>query len=97
MPASSEDDSLFRVLEALPREGPPEFSVELLLRKLLWRRVRFGLLGAAVAAPLAALATGNEHFVPVLGAVAVLVVFLHRANIARLLAGTEPRIGGKAS
>lgn len=62
--------------------------------------VRISSLGgicAAVAAPLAALATGNEHFVPVLGAVAVLVVFLHRANIARLLAGTEPRIGGKAS
>ena len=56
-----------------------------------------GGMSAAVAAPLAAMATGNEHFVPVLAAVAVLVLFLHRANIARLLAGTEPRIGSKTS
>jgi glycerol-3-phosphate acyltransferase PlsY len=30
----------------------------------------------------------------VLAALAVLVLFLHRANIARLRAGTEPRVGG---
>jgi glycerol-3-phosphate acyltransferase PlsY len=33
--------------------------------------------------------------VPVLGAIAVLVFVLHRANIGRLLAGTEPKVGSK--
>ena len=49
---------------------------------------------AAVAAPLAALATGHGRFAPVLAGLALLVLVLHRANIARLRAGTEPRIGG---
>ena len=49
---------------------------------------------AAVVAPIAALATGYARHAPVLAALAVLVLFLHRANIARLRTGTEPRIGG---
>lgn len=53
---------------------------------------------AAVAAPLVALALGQVAFAPVLAVLAVIVLFLHRANIGRLRAGTEPRIGGgKAS
>ena len=51
-------------------------------------------MSAAVVAPLAALATGNERFAPVLAVLAVLVLWLHRANIARLRAGTEPKVGG---
>jgi acyl phosphate:glycerol-3-phosphate acyltransferase len=53
-----------------------------------------GGMSAAVAAPLAALATGHADLAPVLVALAVLVLWLHRANIARLRAGTEPKIGG---
>jgi acyl phosphate:glycerol-3-phosphate acyltransferase len=53
-----------------------------------------GGMCAAVAAPLAALALGYDQFAPVLGVIAAAVLFLHRANIARLRAGTEPRIGG---
>ena len=49
---------------------------------------------AAVAAPLAALASGQGQFAPSLAGMAVLVLFLHRANIARLSAGTEPTVGG---
>ena len=49
---------------------------------------------AAIVAPLAALTLGMIELVPVLVALALLVLFLHRANIARLRAGTEPRIGG---
>ncbi len=52
---------------------------------------------AAVVAPLAALATGHAEFAPVLAAIAVLVLFLHRENIARLRAGTEPKAGGAKS
>lgn len=51
-------------------------------------------MSAAVAAPIAALATGYVEFVPVLVALAILVIWLHRANIGRLRAGTEPKVGG---
>lgn len=54
-----------------------------------------GGLSAVLAAPLAALATGYGAYAPVLGAITLLVFWLHRANIARLVAGTEPRIGQK--
>lgn len=50
-------------------------------------------MSAAIAAPLAALAIGRMDLVPVLAGLALLVVILHRANIARLIAGTEPRVG----
>jgi glycerol-3-phosphate acyltransferase PlsY len=54
-----------------------------------------GGLSAVLAAPLAALATGYGAYAPVLGAITLLVFWLHRANIGRLFAGTEPRIGQK--
>ena len=54
-----------------------------------------GGMSAVIAAPLAALALGYNAYAPVLAALALLVVWLHRANIARLRAGTEPRIGSK--
>lgn len=57
-----------------------------------------GGMSAAVVAPLAALATGHAELAPVLAVLAVLVLWLHRANIARLRAGAEPRVGSsKAS
>jgi glycerol-3-phosphate acyltransferase PlsY len=52
-----------------------------------------GGMCAAVIAPIAALVLGYTAFVPVLIALAALVLFLHRANIARLRAGTEPKVG----
>ncbi|MET1756196.1 glycerol-3-phosphate 1-O-acyltransferase PlsY [Novosphingobium sp. RD2P27] len=53
-----------------------------------------GGMSAAVAAPIAALVIGYSDFVPVLVVLAALVLWMHRANIARLRDGTEPRIGG---
>lgn len=50
---------------------------------------------AAVAVPLVAWATGRAELIPVLGTIAVLVLVLHRQNIARLRAGSEPKIGSK--
>jgi len=50
---------------------------------------------AAVSAPIAAYATGNGDFVKALAGIAVVVLILHRENIARLLAGEEPRVGAK--
>ena len=54
-------------------------------------------MSAAVMAPLAALATGRGELAPVLAVLALLVIWLHRANIARLRAGTEPRVGRKTA
>ncbi|MFC3099668.1 glycerol-3-phosphate 1-O-acyltransferase PlsY [Altererythrobacter lauratis] len=53
-----------------------------------------GGMSAALAAPVAAALLGRMELVPVLAGLAVLVIWLHRANLARLRAGTEPRIGG---
>lgn len=51
---------------------------------------------AVIGAAIAAAAFGFPHFVPVLTIIALLVLWLHRANIARLRAGTEPKIGQKS-
>lgn len=51
---------------------------------------------AAVAVPLVAWVIGKPELVPVLGAIAVIVLVLHRQNIGRLRAGTEPKIGSKS-
>lgn len=50
-------------------------------------------MSAAVSAPVAAWLLGYPGFVPVLAVLALLVLWLHRANIARLRAGTEPKVG----
>lgn len=53
-------------------------------------------MSAAVIAPFAALLTGHIDLAPVLGVLALLVLWLHRANIGRLRAGTEPKVGKKS-
>jgi glycerol-3-phosphate acyltransferase PlsY len=50
---------------------------------------------AAIVAPIAAWWLGRTDYALVLAAIAVLVLILHRGNIQRLLAGTEPRVGSK--
>ncbi|MFN3553713.1 MAG: glycerol-3-phosphate 1-O-acyltransferase PlsY [Novosphingobium meiothermophilum] len=71
-----------------------------LVYALVWLGVLFasrisslGGMSAAVAAPVAALALGFGGYAPVLVLLALLVIFLHRENIARLRAGTEPKVG----
>ena len=52
-------------------------------------------MSAAVAAPIAAFALGHESYAAVLILITALVLWLHRENIARLRAGTEPKVGSK--
>ena len=52
-------------------------------------------MSAVIAAVLAASFLGFPNFFPVLVIIAVLVVWLHRENIRRLIDGTEPKVGGK--
>lgn len=53
-----------------------------------------GGMSAALAAPVAAWLLGYPGYVPVLAGIALLVIVLHRENVSRLLAGTEPKVGG---
>jgi glycerol-3-phosphate acyltransferase PlsY len=50
-------------------------------------------MAAAGSAPVAAAVLGRFDLVPLLLALALLVIWKHRENIARLIEGTEPRIG----
>jgi glycerol-3-phosphate acyltransferase PlsY len=70
---------------------------------LVWLGVAFGLryssaaaLAAFAAAPVAAMALGHYHLALLAVLIAALVYWKHGANIARLRAGTEPRIGKQA-
>jgi acyl phosphate:glycerol-3-phosphate acyltransferase len=50
-------------------------------------------LTAMIGVTLATWLLGMADLVPVLLAIATIVIFQHRSNISRLIAGTEPRIG----
>ena len=52
-------------------------------------------MSAVVAAAAAAPLFGFPQFFPVLAAIAVLIIYLHRENIGRLTRGEEPKVGGK--
>jgi glycerol-3-phosphate acyltransferase PlsY len=67
---------------------------------LVWLGALFGTkwssvggMAAAVSAPIAVAAFGRLDLLPVMLALALIVLWRHRANIARLAAGTEPKIG----
>ena len=51
---------------------------------------------AAISAPIAAAALGQRSLFPMLLGFTFLVLWRHHENIARLRAGTEPRIGKKS-
>lgn len=57
------------------------------------RRSSVGGLSGAVAAPIAAAVGGQSDAVLVMLGMTLLVVWKHRGNIARLLDGTEPKVG----
>lgn len=54
-----------------------------------------GGMAAAVSAPIAMAAFGWIDLVPVSLALALIVLWRHRANIARLMKGEEPKVGKK--
>jgi glycerol-3-phosphate acyltransferase PlsY len=71
------------------------FAVVWLGTVLLLRISSLGGMLGAISAPIAALAFGYPVYAIGLAGLAVIVLWRHRENIARLRAGTEPRIGGK--
>jgi glycerol-3-phosphate acyltransferase PlsY len=52
-----------------------------------------GGMSAAVSAPIAMGAFGRMDLIPVSLAMALILLWRHRENIARLMKGTEPKIG----
>ncbi|RIA44214.1 acyl-phosphate glycerol-3-phosphate acyltransferase [Hephaestia caeni] len=71
-----------------------------LVYALVWLGLLAGLrissvagIAAAISAPVSAALLGRFDLVLLLLALALIVVWKHRANIGRLLDGTEPRVG----
>ncbi|MGX7895012.1 glycerol-3-phosphate 1-O-acyltransferase PlsY [Tsuneonella sp. HG222] len=69
------------------------FALVWIVILLITRISSLGGMTAAVAAPIAAAVLGGPQWAPWLAAMAALVLFQHRANIARLLKGEEPQFG----
>ena len=61
----------------------------------IFRISSLSALIAALAAPVAAYAMGRTDVAIMAGLLTVLIYWLHRANIQRILKGEEPRIGAK--
>src|SRR3546814_3563758 len=61
---------------------------------LLLRISSLGGMVGAVSAPIAALLFGYPVYAVGLAGLALIVLWRHRENIARLRAGTEPPVGG---
>ena len=69
------------------------FALVWLAMLALSRRSSVGGLSGAIAAPIAAAVGGHSSAVLALLGMALMVVLKHRDNIARLIEGTEPRVG----
>jgi acyl phosphate:glycerol-3-phosphate acyltransferase len=53
-------------------------------------------MAAAIAAPIATFGIFGWHPAKMLGLMTIIVLWKHRENIARIRAGTEPKVGAKA-
>jgi glycerol-3-phosphate acyltransferase PlsY len=62
---------------------------------LLTRISSAGGMSAALSAPFAAYMTNRLDLLAPCAAMGLIVLWRHRENVARLLKGQEPRIGGK--
>lgn len=61
----------------------------------IFRMSSLSALAASLAAPLILLATGMRLEAAIFAPLSLILWFTHRANIGRLLAGTEPKIGAR--
>ncbi len=69
------------------------FAVTWLGALALWRYSSVGGMLAAISVPIAALVMGEYAMMPMFIGLALLVLWKHRSNIERLIAGEEPKIG----
>ncbi len=64
-----------------------------LLALAVTRRSSVGGMSGALAAPVAAFTLGRSDLALIFLGLALLILWTHRANIGRLIDGTEPRVG----
>jgi glycerol-3-phosphate acyltransferase PlsY len=83
----------FSLIGALGWAAPAAYAIVWLGMLALTRISSLAGLSAAVAAPVAAAVLGRFDLALLFLGFALLVLWKHRANLARLFAGTEPRIG----
>lgn len=83
------------VILALSWHGLLAFALAWLAAALLLRLSSLAALIAVTATPLTLWLVASPMVAALAAAMSVVVIIKHRANIGRLLAGTEPRIGSK--
>ncbi|MBZ9768970.1 MULTISPECIES: glycerol-3-phosphate 1-O-acyltransferase PlsY [unclassified Mesorhizobium] len=83
------------VLLGLAWQGMLVFAVVWLAMAFLFRYSSLAALAAAVVVPIALYVTNTPQIAGLFAAMSLIVIVKHRANISRLLAGTEGKIGAK--
>lgn len=73
------------------------FAAVWLAMLALTRISSVGGIAAGLSTPLVALWMGQQQLAILFTGLALLVLWKHRANIGRLIRGTEPRVGGSKS
>ena len=86
--------TLLGVIAPLMWEGAVAYALVWLGVLLIVRIASVASMVAAASAPLSAAVLGRDELFPMMLGFALLVIWKHRDNIERLLAGTEPRVGG---
>lgn len=81
------------VLTLEPILGLAEMAIAVLFM-VITKRVSVGSLTAAIVLPFAAYAF-DHRYLPVTVVLAIIVIFKHRRNIARLIKGEEPKVSFK--
>ncbi len=69
------------------------FAVTWLGSLAIWRYSSVGGMLAAISVPIAAFVLGEYAMMPMFIGLALLVLWKHRSNIERLIAGEEPKVG----
>lgn len=69
------------------------FAVTWLAALALFRYSSVAGMLASVSVPVAAVIAGYSPLTPMLSGFALLVIWKHRANVRRLMAGKEPKVG----
>jgi len=85
--------TMLGVVAALAWQIALVFAAIWIVSVLVTRHSSVGGMVAAMSAPVAAAVLGRFDLAIMLLALALLVVWKHRANIERLLTGTEPKVG----
>ncbi|MBZ9841806.1 glycerol-3-phosphate 1-O-acyltransferase PlsY [Mesorhizobium sp. CA5] len=83
------------VLLGLAWQGMLVFAVVWLAMAFLFRYSSLAALAAAVVVPVALYVTNTPQIAGLFALMSLIVIVKHRANISRLLAGTEGKIGAK--